>query len=65
MNTHQKKLESLADRCRVCRQKLPAESVTTEYLGQVYTFCSDKCLKDYLAEPEKYTGSFPAEEEME
>ncbi len=54
------------DFCDVCRNPLVdlGHAVTREYLGKVLQFCSDKCLKRYLEDPELYAG-FTEEEALE
>lgn len=58
-------LGELADVCSVCGIKLDPETmVTTEYLGKVLNFCTDAHLKEYLADPDKYSV-YPEDEEAE
>lgn len=45
------------DICVVC--KMPAgdnvlSSISTEYQGQIISFCSDRCYKRYLEDPAHY-----------
>ncbi|HBK35302.1 MAG: hypothetical protein UU08_C0009G0011 [Candidatus Uhrbacteria bacterium GW2011_GWE2_40_58] len=54
------------DICDVCQIPLSDNSpcFTKEYEGILFTFCSEKCFKEYLESPELYV-SFPDDEVIE
>lgn len=55
-----------ADACHVCQIHIPnfARAITREEMGKIYPFCSEKCLKKYLEDPELYSD-FGEEEALE
>lgn len=64
--THKTQLEIHSDECDVCH--LPIEdlsaAVTQEDGEYVLTFCSDDCMKQYLADPD-FFSEFDDDEVLE
>jgi len=62
----EKQLGELVDVCDVCGVSLEdyPNTLTREYGGKVQTFCSEKCYKEYLENPELY-AEFPGDEGVE
>ena len=53
----EKELAEKADICNVCGVPLKdvKNVITEEIQRDVLTFCSEKCRKEYLQDPQKYT----------
>lgn len=51
--------------CAACEVKIgPHHQTTTrEYLSEVYLFCSEKCAKEFLKNPESFEASHDETEE--
>lgn len=66
MNGKEEQLGEKVDLCDVCETPLDAvnDPIKVEKLGKVLTFCSEKCYKQYLEEPERY-ADFEDDEAME
>lgn len=52
--------------CDICHASITDSThvVTREYLGKLLTFCSKKCLKQYLDDPALF-AEFEEDEELE
>lgn len=55
------------NKCAVCGMEIPAEAdtITAEYEGKVYHFCSIQEKEAFLAEPEKYVKADTTQAETE
>lgn len=56
-------LTNVCDVCNIPLEDIP-NTITRETDGKIQTFCSDKCYKEYLENPELYTD-FDQEEAIE
>lgn len=56
MDPYQKYIASNPQHCRVCQTPFSVEvpAITKEFTGELYSFCSTKCISEFEEDPEKF-----------